>query len=487
MRLLFIIPRLRFSFFGYEDIAPASIHLGIAYLISLLKEHNHEVRLFDEGWRESREALFSLISDFQPHLIGLTSFSPNRKFAYELISILKHRFNNIPIIYGGNHVSTVRKISLEESVADFAIKQEGECTLLDLMEHIQNDNRNYKEIAGLLWRDGENIIENPDRPLIQDLDKLPFPDFSLFRIEEHPSHKEKIIPMITSRSCPFNCSFCATRLSMGRGFRARSPENIIEEMKFHHGNGFTQIDIHDDCFSLDMQRADKILDLILESKMKLKFQFATGIRVDTVNPKLLAKLKRAGCFYIIYGCESGNERVLKNMQKRITLAQVEKAVGWTNEAGIPHAVNFIIGHIDETYSEALDTIRFAKSLPKCLFNFGKMIPYPGTEVYEWANKHAHFLVAKDTCLDQFSFTSNEPLFETEEFTKEQRRKVIQMGFRLHQKRIFTFRFGPVIGMLIYFFMGTEFSKQIAGRFSMTKFGNRVARFLSRKSYAVSDS
>lgn len=482
MKILFLIPKLRFSFFGYEGISPASIHLGIAYLISVLKKNNHEVKLFDEGWGYPSEEIFNLVERFKPDLIGVTSFSPNRLFANELINNLKQKYSNIPIVYGGNHVSTVKSSVLKENPADFAIKHEGEYTLLDLVNHIEKCDCSFSQIPGLIWRDGKNIVENPDRTLIKDLDNLPFPDFNLFKIEKHPSYKEKIIPMITSRSCPFNCSFCATKLSMGRGFRTRSPENVFEEIRFQYNNGFRQFDIHDDCFSLDMQRANKILDLILDSGLKLKFQFATGIRVDTVNPEFLAKLKKAGCFYIIYGCETGNQRILKNLQKGITLEQVRNAVKWTNETGIPHAVNFIIGHIDETYEEALDTIKFAGGLPKCLLNFGKMIPYPGTEVYEWASKHAHFLVDKDTCLDHFSFLDNEPLFETKEFTREQRKRVIQMGFRLHQKRIFTFRFGGLIGRLIYLFIGSEITKHLAGKFVMTGIGNRIARFLSRQSY-----
>lgn len=483
MKILFVIPKLRFSFFGYEGIAPASIHLGIAYLISLLKQHNHEVQLFDEGWGKMEDDLFRLIEDFQPHLIGVTSFSPNRLFAYELIKNLKAKFNNIPVVFGGNHVSTVKGLVLKESVADFAIKHEGEYTLLDLIGYIDKGKSDFNDINGLIWRDRQKITENPDRPLINDLDKLPFPDFSLFKIEEHPSYKEKIMPMITSRSCPFGCTFCATKLSMGRGFRVRSAENVFEEIKFHYAQGYHQFDIHDDCFSLDIERANKILDLILNSKMQLRFQFATGIRVDTVSREFLAKLKKAGCFFIIYGAESGNERVLKDMRKGITLKQVREAVKWTNEVGIPHAVNFIVGHIGETYSEALDTIKFAKSLPKCLLNFGKMIPYPGTEVYEWASKNAHFLIDKDTCLDHFSFVNNDPFFETKEFTKGQRKKVIRMGFRLHQKRIFVFRFGPLVGNLIYLFIGTKITERLAGKFAMTRLGNRLARILAKKSYS----
>lgn len=484
MRVLFVIPKLKFSFFGYEGIAPASIHLGIAYLIALLKQRGHAVALFDEGWGQGQGKLFEMADTFKPDLIGVTSFSPNRMYAYEIIGTLKDKYPHIPVVYGGNHVSTVKGLVLRESAADFAIKHEGEDTLLDLMEHIKSRKNDLHDVKGLIWRQDGQIIENPDRPLVTDLDILPFPDFSLFDIEEHPSYKEKIIPMITSRSCPFNCTFCATKLSMGRGFRARSAENVVDEIKFHYAKGFRQFDIHDDCFSLDMQRADKILDLIIDSGLDVKFQFATGIRADRVNPQFLQKLKKAGCFFIIYGCETGNEKVMRDLQKNLKLEDVRNAVKWTNEAGIPHAVNFIIGHIEETYEEALDTIKFAASLPKCMLNFGKMIPYPGTEVYEWASKHANFLVDKDTCLDHFSFVDNEPFFETKEFTKEQRRKVIRMGFRLHQKRVFTFRFGRVVGTLIYWFIGTELTKKIAGKFAMTKVGNRIARLLSRRSYQI---
>lgn len=484
MKMLFVIPKNRFLFFGYRDVAPSTFpHLGVAYLISVLKNNNIDVKLYDDGWGYARSELFKLIDEFKPDLIGITIFTLSSPFAYEIIGDIKSHVD-IPVVIGGVHVSTIKKKILEEAVADFAIKYEGEFPLLELMDELKKNNPQFAKIKNLIWRQNGNIIENSDRPLIDNLDTLPFPDFDLFDIKPHFAYKTKILPMVTTRGCPFSCNFCSVHLYMGKNFRARSPQNVIAEIRYQYDRGFRQFDINDDCFTVDKNRAEEILDLIIGSKLNIKFRFASGLRADTVNSKLLKKIKDAGGVYISYGCEAGNPEILKNIKKGVTLDEVRNAVKWTKEAGILEcSVNFIIGHKGETFETAMDSIRFAKSLPSDYVNFYNLVPYPGTEAYEWAKEHGHFLVDTKHYLEAITYADNQPIFETKEFTKEEREKITAIGFRLHEFMIFRYRFGRNVGRLLYFLTRNKMMKRILARFATTSaFGSKIAALLAKKSY-----
>lgn len=484
MRVLFIIPKNKFSFFGYKDVAPSTFpHLGVAYLISVLKHHHIDVRLYDDGWGYPGDRVFDLIKEFRPDLIGITIFTLSSPFAYEMIDKIKKRVD-IPIVVGGVHVSTIMKSVLLETKADFAIKYEGEQALLELTDELQQNNLNFKDIRNLIWRENGAVIENIDRAPIANLDELPFPDFDLFDIKPHPSYKIKILPMVTTRGCPFLCNFCSVNLYMGRKIRARSPENVMAEIRFNYQKGYRQFDINDDCFIVDRNRAEQILDLIIKSKLDIRFRFGSGLRADTVDLKILKKMKAAGCVYISYGCESGNEEILKNIKKGIRLDEVRNAVKWTKEAGIQEcSVNFIIGHKGETYKTAMDSINFAKSLPCDYVNFYNLVPYPGTEAYAWAKEHGKFLVDVDNYLMAITYADNLPIYETKEFPKEEREKITAIGFQFHEYRIFCYRFGKFFGPLLFFITRNKLIKKLLARgATTTKFGNKMAVWLSQKSY-----
>ena len=482
MKILFLIPKNNFTFFGYRGISPTFPHLGVAYLISMLQTQEVEVGLFEDSADKTENDLFRIIDEFKPDLIGITIYTLSRPFAYLLIAKIKERID-IPIVLGGVHVTTVKKAVLEETRADFAIKYEGEYPLLELVNELKRDKPNFENINNLIWRKDRQIIENLDRSFLKDLDQLPFPQFDIFNIKTHPSFREKLIPLITSRGCPFDCNFCSVKLYMGRAFRKRSVENIFDEIKYQYSKGYRQFDFNDDCFTLDKNRAEGLLDLVIKSDLKIKFQFYNGLRADTVFPHILKKLREAGCFYISYGCESGNEKIIKKIKKGVTLQQVRNAVKWTRDAGIACSVNFIIGHREETYQTAMDSINFAKSLPTNFVNFYNLVPYCSTEAFEWAQKNGRFLVDTKNYLEAISYVDNKPIFETDELTGEQREKLMQKGFAIHEYRIFCYRFGKIIGCLLYILTRNKQLKIFAAKFStMSKLGNRIAVFLSKSSY-----
>lgn len=474
------MPVLR-SMFGGGGGIPGHPHVGIASLIAFLKREGYEVGVFDCGLENDLVKLKVKVKKSKPDIIGVTAFSYCYQDVFELVDKIK-KISKAPLVVGGPHVSAVKGQVLKETKADFAVKAEGEYTLLELLQTLAQKKPVFSRVSGLIWRRGKKIIENPNRPLIRDLDSLPFTDYYAFEIERYPCFRIQALPIMTSRGCPFECTYCSVRLSMGRGFRPRSPENVLAEIKHWCQKGWTNFDINDDCFTLDIQRAEKICDLIVKNKLKIKFQLYNGIRADRVTFRLLRKLKRAGCTFIAYGCEAGNEEILRSIKKNITLDQVRKAVAWTNKVGIKNAVNFIIGHPTETYAQAKDTLAFAASLPTNFVNFYNLVPYPGTESFVWAKQHAHFLYPPDTFLREVSYRDNSPIFETKEFTKEQRQDIMQKGFSLYEKKILKFRLGPVLGLSVYILTRSRPIHRAVFDFALSnKFGLAIYQRLSAKS------
>lgn len=478
-KVLFAIPQYK-PIYGGQKNPPPYPHVGIAYLAAVLKKENIPVEIYDEGVERDSRRLNDLINVFKPTIIGVTGFSFAYKFLYDLIKKIKS-YSEIPVIVGGPHVAIMGKEIIKETGADFAFIGEGEEIFPVFLKELVKKQPDFGRIPGLIWKKGEKIVGNPPPIFIKDLDELPFPDYEAFSLEKYPCYRKKVLPLLTSRGCPYGCNYCSVRLSMGRGFRARTPKNILEEINHWVRKGYSNFEINDDCFSFDIDRAEKICDLISKEKLKIRFQLYNGIRVDKVSPSLLHKLKKAGCSFIAYGCETGNREVLKNIGKNITLEQVKQAVDWTNKAGIENAVNFIVGHKEETYPQALDSLRFAEKLPTNFVGFFGLIPYPGTEAYTWAVKNAHFLVPKKTFLETISYQGNTPIIETKEFTKEQREEVMKKGLALTEKKILQslqLKQGKVIGILVFLFTRSKIITGVAKKFIYkNKFGMKVFQLL----------
>jgi anaerobic magnesium-protoporphyrin IX monomethyl ester cyclase len=489
MKILFVIPKAK-SLFGDETNIPDGVkgtgghpHLGIAYLTAFLKHHNVNVRIYDDAVENSLKRLSNLIREYDPDLIGITAFSYSYKYVIDIINRV-NGFTNKPLVIGGPHVSTTREDILINSKADFAIKGEGEFTLLELVEELQVKNPDFEKIDGLIWRNGSgsNIVENRDRKYIKDLDSLPYPDFEAFPLEGYTYTPLRKLPIISSRGCPYPCTFCSVKISMGRRFRARSPENFVSELEYWYNKEWINFEINDDCYSTDIERVIEICDLIIKKGLKIKYDLYNGIRVDKVNLEVLGKLKESGCILISYGVESGNEQILLNIKKNITLEQARNAVKWANEVDLPNSVNFIIGHEGETMETATDSIKFAKTLPTNFVNFYNLIPYPGTEAFEWVKKNGRFSIPLENYLQNISYRDNEPIFETNEFTAEDRRKVIKKGFAIYERKILEFRLGKVLGYFAYLIMRIRPIAKFGRNFALNnKIGNKIYTALSKKS------
>jgi len=247
--------------------------------------------------------------------------------------------------------------------------------------NLQPGTCNLKPVKGLVWRDGDGIVVNPDRPFIRHLDDLPLPRHDLLPLE---SYRAPLVPspyafVVTSRGCPGGCRFCIKHVSYGNSVRFRSPESILAEMELLASRGVRSIHMYADIFTVSREQVMGLCELILERGLRMPW--TCNSRVDFVDPEMLRLMGRAGCTWISWGIESGSEEVLRRARKGITLEQVEQALRWSREARIHNWGYFIIGLPGETEETIQETIRFSKRLPLDLVLFHIAAPYPGSPFF----------------------------------------------------------------------------------------------------------
>ena len=250
----------------------------------------------------------------------------------------------------------------------------------DLVDNI-HDREALKEIGGLVFRDNGEVVNTGPRALVSDLDTLPFPARHLTSYEKYSSLLARRTPtttMFTSRGCPFRCAFC-DRPHLGKRFRARSPRNVVDEMEACTRLGIYEFLVYDDTFTVDRSRVLDICEEIQDRKLDVGWDIRA--RVDTVDLEMLKALRAAGCERIHYGVEAGTEKILKVLNKRITIEQVRDSFRWTKQMGIDVLAYFMIGSPTETREDILQTVAVAKSLNPDYVHITILTPFPGTQIY----------------------------------------------------------------------------------------------------------
>lgn len=435
MKVLFIMPRT-LGRYG----RPSSPPVGIAYLATFLKRRGHEVRVMDLQIERADYDYLSDIKTFGPELVGVSFVSCGYRQSYSLIDEIKNKLG-VTVIIGGAHPSTLRGEVLKECKANFAVYREGEYTLLELVE-----GKSPSGIKGLIWRDGENIVVNPPREPLLDLDSLPFPDYEMFKLKQYSQNR---IPLNTARGCPHLCTYCAVDLVIGRSFRARSPKNVVDEIEFWYRKGYRNFGFNDSTFTENMKRAVQIAEELIKRNIKIEWDLRTGIRVDRVNRELLQKLKQAGCNFIAFGIESTDPEVLKLMHKGIRFERIEKSVHDAKACGLKIGGFFMIGTPGDTYQKFKKAYNFANQEVFDEVRFYNTEPYPGTAIYEWIREKGRFLVEPEEYLNSRSRWDEEPIFETDSFTAEERRKAFSEGEFLMVKKLALRVFGKKLGFFVY--------------------------------------
>jgi len=357
--------------------------LGLLYIASYLLAHSkHEVCVLDSQVEElDYLQLETRIKEINPDIVGITAMSLTMLDVLETIKIVRGIKKDTKIILGGPHVNIYPEETLQLTKADVIVLGEGEKTFTDIIPFLDNKQM-LKQIKGLVFYYDGAIYNTGLAPFIENLDALPFPARHLTPYKKYSSllaHKGLVTSMITSRGCPFVCTFC-NRPHLGKLFRARSPENVVDEMEACSKMGISEFLIYDDNFNIDGQRVMLICDEII--KRHLDVTWSVRAHVNTVTKNMLEVMKRAGCQAIHYGIESGNERLLKIIKKNITKERVCEVFKMTKKIGIKTLAYFMIGLPTETKEDIEETFSFMREVNPDYVHLTTLVLFPATEIYQ---------------------------------------------------------------------------------------------------------
>lgn len=349
--------------------------LGIAYIAGVLRNHGHDVRIADYNVTDER-------TDFGKYdMVGISADTSRYKSSLRLAKEAKDA--GCTVVMGGPHVSYMDEEVLRTGLCDFVVREEGEQTMRELAEAIGTVRT--ADIRGISYmRDGD-FQRNPAREFMDNIDDLlPARDLLDMNAYRHlEMGKRKMTSILTSRGCPFGCSFCCSTEFSGRKWRARSPERVVDEIREivdHYG--FNGIAFLDDNFTLDPDRVTRICEEIMRRGIDIYWWCFS--RADTLlkNEEMVAKMAEAGCRYIFIGFESRQQETLDSYNKKTTDTMAKDVTNLLKKHRISVHGSFIIGNLYETREMVRDTIRHAKEINPQAVQFTILTPYPGTQLYE---------------------------------------------------------------------------------------------------------
>lgn len=396
--------------------------LGLAYIASVLRQM-HELKIIDSNILNfTIDDVEKELKSFDPDILGITSVTPSIYQAYKVAETAKKVNENCVVVLGGPHATFLPRQTLEECKhVDIIVRGEGEETIKELVSVIEKEET-LDRVKGLTFRKGNEIFDVEPRPFTRDIDAIPFPSRDLLPMHLYHFNGVKYTTMLTSRGCPFRCSFCSSSRLFGGHWRGRTPENVLEEMgEVYEEYNIRNIEFADDTFTLDQKRAERVCDEIIRQGWDISW--GTSSRVDTLSRALVEKMKKAGCWILFLGIESGCQKILDAVGKRITVEQARKAVKIVKDAGIRVLGSFIIGFLQDTTETIKETIKFAKSLNLDYAEFSILTPYPGTPIFDYAKENNMLLTE-----DWSRYTAIEPIVKIEGATEKQVKALFQKAY-----------------------------------------------------------
>lgn len=362
--------------------------VSLLYLAASLQNAGFEPGVIDaNAFGLSDEQIEHKIKSAAPEIIGISLYSEVLSHVYELTQIAKKAVPNAKIVLGGPHATAIPKKTLDQfPLVDFVLTGEAEDSFPLLCSAIKN-NKGFKKICGLYYRDGKKTVSGPPH-LFPDVNTIAWPAKNLvadaYLQKKYHSllvRKRPVDTLFTSRGCPFSCGFC---YNFRKKYRARTPEDVMQELVEIRGFGIRDIEICDDTFTVNQDRALKIFDLIIKEKLDVSFRIKS--RVDVFNEKLAGAAKKAGVYLVSFGMESGSQRILDAMDKKITLAQNAEACRLTRQYRMACHSSWVLGYPGETQDTVEATVRFILKNKPATVNLAVLRPYPGTPAYEIASQ-----------------------------------------------------------------------------------------------------
>jgi len=415
-RVLLINP----SYYGsYGDaktslVNPVHPTLGLATIAASALADGHVVEILDmSATVYSFDMVRSRIKEFRPDIVGATATTPLMNQVRDISILVKDISSEIQVVAGGPHPSALPYETMKESKIDVVFVGEADSSFQEFCSGM-----NPSDIKGVFFYDDGEPRFTGWRPLISDLDTLPMPAWHLYD-PEHYRKMSKLYARRTpiamaefSRGCVFKCDFCASKVSMGLGYRKKSPERCADEAEYLFSLGYREFKLADDIFTSDQKWAGAVSDEISARNIDIIWSASNGIRVESADPDLFQKMRKAGCYRVSFGFESGNDEVLKAFGKggKASIEQGYKAVRMASAAKLDTTGFFLLGLSADTEETMMDTIEFARRLPLDILKFGITVGFPGTPMFNEGVRNGKLMSYE---WDDYFIYTEEPLFQHE--------------------------------------------------------------------------
>lgn len=403
-------------------------NIGIAYLVPMLRKDGHQVFVIDlNNEAMTDEQVLTAIDEHDPDILGLSVKTATMKDARRMAQQVKNFLPKLPVILGGPHTKLAWRELATEPWFDVVFLGEGEHQLPTICHRLVRDET-IEDLPGVVTKQNLKGGLPFKRPLVAaaDLNLLPYPEYDLF-----PQNVIKILrtayPLVTSRGCVYECTFCSVPEISGRGFRKRSAESVVEELRCaQRDHGITSFEIIDDVFNLDTTRCKHICRALIDADLGLNWSCPNGLRADRIDPELAELMLRSGCHSVNVGVESADPDVLAAAKKGEGIEEIERGIRIFKEAGMSVMGYFIIGLPGDSFEAQKRSVEFAKRTGIGA-HFNLLVPYPGTELWGWAKANARFLADPE---DGIHFRSNPSLIrvviETDDFPASERLRAYEM-------------------------------------------------------------
>jgi magnesium-protoporphyrin IX monomethyl ester (oxidative) cyclase len=461
MKVLLINPPQ--TFYLNSEPPAGSLPLGLLYIAAVLDKAGYTVELLDafiadfKPQKNGDTVIVGMpfsqiepeIQQRKPDIVGISGpFTSQIGNTLKISEIAKKVNPNILTVVGGPHVSTIpREFMATAETVDIAVIGEGEYTILEIVQYFE-DKKTLNNILGIAYRQNGQIILNNPRPLLENLDELPYPAYHLVNMEHYLNNKKigyrsfqnRAVSMITSRGCPFNCCFCSVHLHMGKNFRAHSAQYVLEHIqhvvdKYDVKNIFFE----DDNLTFDLTRFETICNGIIERKIKIGWETPNGVRADRLDMSLLKKMRQAGVISIFVGVESGDQKILDTIIcKSLDLNRVVEFAKNAKQIGLKTGAFYIIGFPSETKENMQRTVDFALML-KQKYDVGMHLftatPTYGTRLYEQCKTNNY--LETDLSWASFGSSARQPLgnslIHTENFTPQEVKEIAKQALKKYNR------------------------------------------------------
>ena len=395
MRILLINPPwvIRSRKNVWRSVASIMPPLGLAWLAAVLERDGHDVSILDA--HALRLPVDTVVPWLRQHgafdLVGLTATTPLIGNALEIARLIKLDSPRTLVALGGVHPTVLPDEVLGEPAVDLVVRGEGENTICEIAAQ-----RDWASIAGVSYRRDGQVVHNPDRELIRDLDSLPLPAYHLLPMDKYrpaagAARRTPATSVLATRGCPGRCTFCYR--VFGNTLRFRSGEKVAQEVKLLQDRyGIREVCFYDDTFTAVKREVRAFCQAVIDWKMDLTWSCFT--RIDAFEEETFRLMRQAGCHQVMFGVESANPDILKNINKRIRVDKAESVIHAMRKLGLDVRAAFMLGNPGETEDTMRENIDFALRLDPDLVQFNITTPFPGTEMFRWANEN-NFLLTRN--------------------------------------------------------------------------------------------